>query len=349
MTYNLMKICLKCTTVLIFLLFFQVVRAQYDFTALDVITGDKKQQTGGNASVIIWKDGNVIYRKDTGSFKMGKLEVQVPIGAASKWFTVALTMKFVEEGLLSLDDPVSDYLPVFSNYSKGYVTIRQCLNNTTGIESDPGRMAKMLQRKKFASLEEEVNYYAAHNDIAAIAGTEFYYGNSGINIVGRVLEVISKRKTFDRLANEKIFRPLGMRKTSFMVETGAVKPASGAVSTAADYSKFLAMLMNKGEFNGKQILSEKSIAEIHKVQTTNELIKFMPPIMKDASYGFGVFLEENGTVISCPSFTGIRPFIDTCRKYACVIFTTPSDKEPGNELYSKIKAVIDEQIVSSCR
>jgi CubicO group peptidase (beta-lactamase class C family) len=275
---------------------------------------------------------------------MGKMEVQQPLGAASRWLTIALVMTFVDEGKLSLDDRVSTYIPVFTSYSKGYVTIRQCLNNTTGIESEPGRMTKMLQKKKFESLEEEVNYYAAHNDIVSKPGTEFCYGNSGINIVGRVLEIISKRKTFDRLMMERIIKPSGMKKTTFMVESGAVSPALGGLSTGSDYVRFLGMLLNKGVVNGKQVVSEKSIEEMHKMQITNEVVKYIPSIMAGSGYGYGVFLEDSGKVISCPSFTGTWPFIDTCGKYGCVIFTPVLSGEPKKDFYTKIKEAIDAQI-----
>ncbi len=344
MSYQPNQIRLKFSLGLLFLLLFHPGYAQYDFTRITELIGDKKQAAAGNASVIIWKDSTIIYKKDTGSQKMGKMEVQQPIGAASRWLTVALVMTFVDEGKLSLDDKVGDYIPSFKSYSKGYITIRQCLANTTGIESESGKMAKMVQKKKFESLEEEVNYYAAHSDIVNNPGKDFFYGNTGINTAGRVLEIISKRKTFDRLMSERIIKPLGMKKTSFVVETGAVNPASGAVSIASDYIKLLAMYLNKGQGNGKQILSEKSVEEIHKMQITSEVVKYTPRIMEGSSYGLGVFLEDEGKVISAPSFTGTWPFIDTCRKYACVILTPVLSGEAKKEFYTRIKETIDEQI-----
>lgn len=340
---------LKLALTLIGILFLHVLYAQYNFSAINEIAGDKKEQAGGNASIAIWKDGKVLYQKDTGSMRSGKMEVQQPIGEASKWLTVALVMTFVDEGTLSLDDPVSKYIPVFSSYSKGYITIRQCLANTTGIEALPGKSIKLLQKKKFESLEQEVDYYAAHNDIINNPGKDFVYGNAGLVIAGRVLEVISKRKTFDRLIMEKIIRPAGMKKTSFMVETGAPDPATGAVSTAEDYVKFLGMLLNKGQINGKRILSEASIAEMQKIQMKEATVKYIPKPMEGALYGLGIFLEDDGKLISCPSFTGVYPFIDTCRNYACVIITPPLKEYTKREMYSHVKAVIDEQMGDGCK
>ncbi|MBC8035479.1 MAG: beta-lactamase family protein [Chitinophagaceae bacterium] len=345
MSYKTSWMCLKFSAALVFMLFLHSTYGQSNFAGVTELLGDKKQLAGGNASAIIWKDSGIIYRKDTGSLKLGKAEVQVPIGAASRWLTVALVMTFVDEGKLSLDDRVSDYIPVFKSYSKGYITIRQCLANTTGIEAE--RAAKLAQKKKFETLEEEVNYYAAHYDIVNNPGKDFFYGNSGINIAGRVLEVISKRKTFDRLMSERIIKPLGMKKTTFLPETGSLDPATGARSIASDYVRLLAMYLNKGVLNGKRILSEKSVEEIHKMQITSEVIKYTPKIMEGSSYGLGVFLEEGGKVWNCPSFTGSWVFIDTCGKYACVLFTPLLTGEPKKDFYLKVKEAIDVQI--GCR
>ena len=80
-----------------------------------------------------------------------------------------------------------------------------------------------------------------------------------MNIAGRVLEVISKKR-FDVLIKQKLFNPLTMRRTSFTSLDGMlINPSGGAVSTAEDYMKFLVMLLNKGNYAGKQILSEASV------------------------------------------------------------------------------------------
>ena len=111
---------------------------------------------GKKSVVLVHKDGKTIFQKETGEeFKVESAEA---IGSASKWLTVALVMTFVDKGELSLDAPVSRYLPVFASYSKSYITIRHCLANVTGIESEQKKVSKLLTKKKFATLEEEVNY-----------------------------------------------------------------------------------------------------------------------------------------------------------------------------------------------
>ena len=71
------------------------------------------------------------------------------------------------------------------------------MSHMAGIQQEQVGLLKLFERKKFASLEEEVNSFASKH-IEAKTGTEFRYGNIGLNIVGRILEVISKKK-FDVL------------------------------------------------------------------------------------------------------------------------------------------------------
>jgi CubicO group peptidase (beta-lactamase class C family) len=96
-------------------------------------------------------------------------------------------------------------------------------------------------------------------DIESNPGLEFRYSNTGFTIAARVLEIISKR-SFDQLMQTRITRPLMMRNTTFSSTLDAPDPTSGALSTANDYINFLSMLLNKGMFNGKRILSEKAVA-----------------------------------------------------------------------------------------
>ena len=125
--------CIKVSITLCFLLFFQLLNAQYNFTELDKKLQQYQSQLGENIVTLIYKDGKIVYSKSLGDFNP---TTQVPIASCSKWLTSALVMTFVDEGKLSLDDYVSKYLPIFNDYGKGYITIRQCLSHLTGIQGD---------------------------------------------------------------------------------------------------------------------------------------------------------------------------------------------------------------------
>ena len=235
---------------------------------------------------------------------------------------------------------------------KKYVTIRHCLSHMTGIEDENKAITKFLKKTKFPTLEEEVDAYAAR-EIRANTGTDFWYGGVGLNIAARVLEVVSKRK-FDQLIKQKLFTPLGMRSTTFTNLDGSVyNPSGGAKSTADDYMKFLVMLMNKGKYNGKQILSEESVSEMMKIQTANVPKRFVPKAAEGFNYALGSWVVEekegNATALASPGLFGTWPMVDFCRGYAYILFVKNFLGEERANAHLEIKKVIDDKIKEKCR
>lgn len=334
----------------ILVLSFVVSNAQVDTAALTANLLQNKERLGKNVVCLLYKGGKIIYKKESGDFNA---KTQQPIGATSQWLTAALVMTFVQEGKLSLDDKVSTYLPIFSKYYKGYITIRHCLTHYTGIQSDEG-VTKLFAKSKFHSLEEEVNDYASKKDIKTNAGTEFRYSNIGFNIAGRVLEVISK-KSFDRLMRDRILQPAGMKNTTFTNEdyNDAVSPSTGARSTATDLINFMALLLNKGMFNNKQVLTESSIAMLHTLQVSPDKMKYIPSTLQGLDYGLGEWILEANAAgkpvsVGVPSMQGTWPVADLCRGYAFVVFTKELQGEQRRDLYMNLKAIVDEGMHGPC-
>jgi len=340
--------CLSCSLFTVLLLFFQSSFSQTDFSQLDALLQKNQKLLGNGVVALVYKDGKIIHSKELGEFNA---KTAAPIASCSKWLTAALVMMFVDEGKLKLDDPVAKYLPIFDKYMKSYVTIRQCLAHTTGIENEKGNLMKLVQRSKYASLEEEVNAFAA-KEISNNAGTEFHYGGIGLNIAGRVLEVISK-KAFERLITEKLLRPLKMRATTFVDDNGyAPNPSGGAKSTANDYMNFLSMILNKGMFEGKQILSAKAIEEMQTPQFTSLPVKFTPKVAEGYHYGLGEWIQEEdasgkSTVVSCPGLFGTWPYVDKCRNYAAILFVKTLLGEQKKEIMMQFKGAVDEVVGGS--
>jgi len=342
------KLCLPFSLFWLFLLFWLPGSGQINFSEVDVLLKQNQKQMGSNFVILIWKDSLQVYQKqvekETGDFSA---KTQTPIGNCSQWLTAALVMTFVDEGKLSLEDKVSKFIPLYEKYMKSYITIRNCLTNTTGIQADPGGPMKLLQKSKFETLEDEVNSFASKREIAANPGTEFFYSHVGPNIAGRVLEIVSK-KSFDRLMQERILRPLKMRGTTFADDKGgAINPSGGAQSTANDFINFLSMLMNKGMFNGKRILSEKAVQEIMTAQFPQLPVKYAPKGYDDQKEGLGTWIQK-GNVVGSMNLNGTWPFIDKCRNYAAIIMVKDTDADPKRELYQRIKEAIDAQMPGSC-
>ncbi len=341
--------CAIVSLIASFVLFLQEIKAQYNFISIDQKLESVKKDLGDNFSVLVYKDGKNIYEKYVGDFNA---KTQAPIASSSKWLTAALVMVLVDEGKINLDDKISKYLPLFNKFSKGYITIKQCLSHLTGIESEPISLVDLLKANKYNSLDEEVESFATKKEILANPGIEFRYSDIGFKIAGRIIELVTKRG-FEQAMQEKILRPLQMRSTSFS-SLNKVNPSGGAVSTANDYMNFLSMILNKGIYNGKRILSEQSIALMQTSQTTIPMIKYAPKVAEGYNYGLGEWIletDEKGisTVVSSSSLFGTWPLIDKCRGYAVIIFTKGILTESKKDAYVDIKKLIDQQIIANCK
>ena len=158
------------------------------FEHLDQLVKQNQKLLGGDVVAMVWTD-TLVYKTELGEFDS---KTVAPIASSSKWLTAALILKMVDQGKISLDDKVSQYIPIYETYGKSYITIRHCLSHFTGIEAEKG-IGGILSRKKFASLEDEVASFAK-KEIQSNPGTEFRYSNMGLNIAGRILEIVTKKK-----------------------------------------------------------------------------------------------------------------------------------------------------------
>ncbi len=345
MSYFRRLTCMKVISLASFLLFLQVAWAQQDFTGVDQFLERNKKALGNQYAAVVFKGGKAIYSKQVGDEVTVK--AQVPIGAASQWLTTALVLSLVDQGKLSLDDPVSKYIPLFDKYMKSYITIRHCLTNTSGIDKD-NNLRKIVDSKKYESLEAEVNAIAA-KEISNNPGQEFFYGPSGFTIAARICEIVSK-KAFERLIQERITRPLKMRATNFTNDAGyAPNPAGGAVSSANDYVNFLTMILNKGKFEDKQILSEESVAAMEKIQFPDVTMKFSPSSLSGLEYGMGCWIAErddkgNPIVLTCPGLFGVFPYLDKTRNYVAILVVKGFLNDTKKDLGFQFKGEVDEAV-----
>ncbi|HYF30672.1 MAG TPA: serine hydrolase domain-containing protein [Chitinophagaceae bacterium] len=332
------------------LLFFQPLAAQTGYPEIDLALKRNQPALGKDVVTLIYKSGKIVYENTMGDQTAMSQE---RIASCSKWYTAALVMTFVDEGKLSLEDTIGKFLPIFTRYGKGNIQVKHCLSHTLGLRQDPFRLAAALQRGKYNSLKEEVYDFAKERDKVAEPGTEFRYGNTGLNIAGHILEAISGKK-FEELFQERIARPLGMQATTFEKNAAVANPSGGAWSTAGDYMNFLIMMLNKGVFKGKRIVSKASVEKMMEPQTTQEMIKYTPAAAEGYNYGLGVWLQElapdgKTAVISSPGLFGTWPYVDYCRGYACIIFTRNLLTERKRDMYDAIKKVIDMYFASLCK
>lgn len=147
------------------------------------------------------------------------------IASQSKPITAAAFMILVDEGKVSVDDPVEKYLPEFKGQMVNLSTdpkkpelvaprhpilVREVLSHTSGLDFKSPMEAPTLDLKPLA---ERVSSYAKMA-LLFQPGSKSKYSNAGINTAGRIIEVVSGMK-YETFLTERLFKPLGMNDTTF--------------------------------------------------------------------------------------------------------------------------------------
>jgi CubicO group peptidase (beta-lactamase class C family) len=127
-------------------------------------------------------------------------------------------MMLVEEGLLSLSDPIEKHLPEFKGVNPAgwrAPTVRDLMTHTSGMIANPPPSIPDLYTKMNRTLAEAVALYGQH-PLVYEPGTKWMYSNTGIATLGRLIEVRSG-KSYEQFLEERVFKPLGMKDSHFYV------------------------------------------------------------------------------------------------------------------------------------
>lgn len=279
----------------------------YDFSEVSALIQEAVTKIPlEGASMILIKDGNVIYEEYFGSYNA---DTTVFIASASKWLSGATLMTLVDDNKLKLDDRASQYLPYFEG-EKGEMTIRQMFSHTSGL---PGiQNDARCTRNPFVTMGLCARQIA-RLDLIGPPGQQFSYGENSMQAAGRICEIVSG-KSWESLFQEKIAAPLGMNGTTFGRGENPMV-AGGARSKLRDYASFLQMILNQGEFNGVRVLSAESVREMQRNLTAGLPVIFSPSGQDQVNYAIGEWIENldaqgNAVQLSSPGALGFEPWVD---------------------------------------
>lgn len=188
-----------------------------DFAGLVTIVADKNKILSFNC---------MGYRDLSKKLKMEK-NTLFWIASQSKPIAATAVMMLVEEGKLSLDEPITTYLPELKDLKvdqeylkdsqKEYsgtpaITLRRLLSHTSGMKW-VGSIQEKVGKIDIIPLNSSV-YVSAQTSLCAVPGDKFSYSNQGVNTAAAIIERISGMP-YEKFLEQRIFKPLGMKNTTF--------------------------------------------------------------------------------------------------------------------------------------
>jgi D-alanyl-D-alanine-carboxypeptidase/D-alanyl-D-alanine-endopeptidase len=223
-------------------------------------------------------------------------------------------------------------------------------------DPDKGRIGLFSPRNR--SLAESVRAIA-ENGLATEPGAEFHYCTMGFNVAARVAEVAAG-KPFEELVRTELLGPLGMSNTRYIPlgigalgskptlkngESRFIMAGGGVTSTLDDFAAFYQLHANGGTYNGRRILSERAVREMHTRQGKIELL-MSGPYGKD--YGLAFFLDRMDKTgyahtITHPGLFGTAPWLDKDRQVVGV-FLVQSNFIRVTPLVHEVQAKVREMI-----
>jgi CubicO group peptidase (beta-lactamase class C family) len=263
------------------------------------------------------------------------------MASTTKPVTAVAVLMLMEEGKLRLTDPVSRFIPEFKDTKVAVrkpgnsevelvaatrpITIRDLLTHTSGLGSGGAGANEAARvnrsRKPTDTLADFIPRLGAV-PLDFQPGTKWAYsGGAGFDVLGRIVEIASGQ-TFDRFLRERLFEPLGMKDTFFVVPddrkprlatiyrgsangveklptpgflsgTTYFSGAGGLTSGAEDFTRFAQMLVNGGQLEGKRILGPRTVKLLGSNQVGTLFGGQLGRPREGLGFGFGVEVVQD--------------------------------------------------------
>ena len=184
-----------------------------------------------SGTVLVAEAGEVIYERAIGYANRdwgvrNATDTRYRIASITKTFTKVLVLQLAEEGLLSLDATIADYLPDYAGPGADRITVQQLFDHRSGIVGEPSVENLDRIERDFFTRSQMLDLIASYG-LAASPGQRWIYSNFGYYLLGAILESASGR-TYGALLEERICVPAGIRDTLPDVTTQVIeRRASG--------------------------------------------------------------------------------------------------------------------------
>lgn len=239
----------------------------------------------------IWQETFGYANPEEGS--LAQSDTVYKLWSLAKVFTATEIMRLVEEGLLDLDTPITDYLPDFAIQSRfpesDPITIRSLLTHRSGLPRNGCHKVEYGPDALTLLISSIPDCYLAYP-----VGYRYKYSNIGFDVLGFLIEKI-RREPFEKYMLENWFLPVGMENSGFSkaqipphldISVGyeyyqrdyypyqqddiANLPSGNLYSTIGDLGEFLKFIFREGKTDHTQLISAETLAWMEADQATTE-------------------------------------------------------------------------------
>jgi CubicO group peptidase (beta-lactamase class C family) len=248
-----------------------------------------------------------------------KVDALFPVCSITKVATATCIMMLVEEGRVGLNRRITDYLPEFKGEGRDCICVHHLLTHTSGLTDED--VEAHIHKKEGLEVPpcdgSQEPYF--HKKIFLGCDTPprnkpgkvMSYFSFGYEMLGEIVRRVSG-KPYHVFVRERIFEPLGM-KDSYLCVPDSLKErvvkrsapaifhewltsddclrstsaAGGMFTTALDLAKLGCMFLNRGSYNGRNMLSPVSVAEMTKNQVPGVSSEYRGEVFPEAYWGYG--------------------------------------------------------------
>ena len=239
------------------------------------VTFDKYLEDNNTIAFLIIQNDTIQYEK---YFKGYDKERIVPSFSMAKSVTSILIGCAIDDGFIhSVNEPITVYIPELTKSGFEKITIKHLLQMTSGIKFNESYINPFGDAASFyygLNLRKEISKMKIKTE----PGKEFEYVSGNTQLLGLVLERSLKGKTISEYLQQKIWIPLGMEyDASWSIDrnkNGLEKTFCCLNARARDFAKIGRLYLNKGNWNGKQIVTKNWVEQSTKAENKNGSVQY---------------------------------------------------------------------------
>lgn len=234
-----------------------------------LVAAAKWAEANNSVALIVLRRGQVALER----YWQGMSATQGFSGRAMSRSIVGMAYGFaVADGKLALDDPAGRYLPEWADDARGRITLRQLLQNVSGLEEVPLNSGGPFAKNSRLSLGTNFGRTALSFRLEHETGGRFALSNANAQVLGVILERATG-EDYEHYVEQRLWKPLGAGHADFYMDRERGMPAVYCCfrTTPHDFARLGQLLVDDGAVNGRQVLPRGWVAQMRQTTGVNPL------------------------------------------------------------------------------